>query len=1197
MLSESKAQKAAAPEAQFPVVGIGASAGGLAATAQLLQEIGKNPGISLLVVQHLDPAHESNLAAILARSTTLPVITASDGLLLELDHVYVVPPNAGLILDGDRLRLIPRNAHNGPHHPIDRLFHSLAAERGALAVGVVLSGTGSDGSIGVKAIKAAGGIALAQDSSAEFAGMPNAAEATGCVDLVLTPKGLADELRRIGASPRAAPQSLGGEEQSLGGDEQFRRVLGALRRVSGVDFAGYKESTIRRRVQRRVFLRQMTQLDDYLDLLEREPLEAKALGEEVLIHVTSFFRDAQVFEALKALVFPRLLSSARGAPIRIWVPGCSTGEEAYSIAMCLLEFLTDAGAADVPIKIFGTDVSVASVDSARAARYSEGIEHDVSPGRLEAFFTHTSGAYRIKKGVRDVCVFARHDATRDPPFSRMDLISCRNLMIYLTPALQDRLLPMFHYALKEPGFLLLGTSESARSCPGFATLDGEHKLYSRTPVATRPAFDFSFPNLPDPVAGGASSKPASASDILREADRVVLAGLEPPGVVVTDELAIIQFRGKTGRYLEPAPGAARFDLLRMAREDLRLPLRQVIDQARVKRASARLRVPPLGGASTRLEVEAIPFGLGMPQGYFVVLFCELDAVTTSDADSPLQAAPSVAEPSVEEQLRGELTSTREYLQSLIERLEATNEELRAANEEITSSNEELRSTNEELEVAKEELQATNQELLTVNDEMVVRNHDANRLNDDLTNVFGNVGVPVLLLDRDSTIRRFTPAAEKILGLISSDVGQPLADRRGPFTSECARLAREVMDTLQPIERPMQDDSGRSHLFVARPYLTLDRRVDGTIVTIFDVDAIAGLAFRDVLTGASEAILLTDSNGRIAFANHAAARLFGYTAAELLGSPVEALVPDALRAQHAEQRKQYLSEPLARPMAADRDVQGRRKDGSSFPIEVALNPTRHADGAMILAFVTDISKRREAEQEIRSYQERLQHMAFDAAVAEERERRRIAVDLHDHIGQTLALASIKLSGSRELVTGPARDAMEAALELVAQSVVAARTLTFDLSPPILYDLGLKEALSWLAEDVERRYGIVTTLHVDAAPTPLDDASAALVFRAVRELLFNVFKHAKSSTASLSIKRAAERLCIEVEDRGVGFDAAAPPQANGGFGLFSVREQIRRLGGVMEVSSNPQQGTRVTLRVPLARKDSATAGESTPRAVVV
>ncbi|HEX7602058.1 MAG TPA: chemotaxis protein CheB, partial [Polyangiaceae bacterium] len=439
-------------------MGVGASAGGLAATTALLRHLGPQPGVALVIVHHLDPTHESSLVEIFSRATPLPVHAATHDLHVLPNHVYVVPPNAGLRLAGGALQLTPRVDTGGLHLPIDQFLESLAEDCTAQAIGVVLTGSGSDGAEGIRAIKAEGGITFAQDAGAEYRSMPDAAVATGCVDFVLAPEAIAHELRRIGE--HALPAADADDEPA------FQRILVMLRRASGIDFANYKHTTIRRRVQRRLLVHGLATLREYAELLEHSPEEAAALTEEALIHVTGFFRDPDTFEVLKAAVFPKLLENRpRDAVLRVWVPGCSTGEEVYSIAIALLEFLGDVNAGELPVKLFGTDVSVGTIEKARAARYPAAIEREVSPGRLQRFFTKDETGYQIRRDVRDLCVFAKQDATRDPPFSGLDLISCRNLMIYLGSVLQERLLPVFHYALKEPGFLVLGTSETIRSFP------------------------------------------------------------------------------------------------------------------------------------------------------------------------------------------------------------------------------------------------------------------------------------------------------------------------------------------------------------------------------------------------------------------------------------------------------------------------------------------------------------------------------------------------------------------------------------------------------------------------------------------------------------------------------------------------------------------------------------------------------------
>jgi two-component system CheB/CheR fusion protein len=1302
----------------FPIVAVGASAGGLAPTGELLHELGVEPGIALVIIHHLDPTHASGLIDILSRATALPVVAASDGARVEPNHVYVIPPNAGLLISQGVLKLVPRSEAGGLHLPINRFFESLALDRDGLSGAVVLSGTGFDGTEGIKAIKREGGITLAQDATAQYTSMPQSAIATGCVDFILPPAGLARELRRLGAQAPSfrVPRPAGAD------DRDYAQILAAMWRSSGVDFTSYKHTTIRRRLERRLFFHGLPSLSAYLELLQRDPAEVAALCDEALIHVTGFFRDPEAFEALRTQVFPKLCEGRRrDAPIRIWVPGCSTGEEVYSIAICLREFLDDAHR-DLPIKIFGTDLSSTVIEKARAGRYPESIEGELSAGRLQGFFSKTEGGYQIRRDLRDLCVFAKHDVTRDPPFAAMDLISCRNLMIYLGHELQDRVVALLHYALNEPGFLMLGSAETVRAFAGFSAVDGKNKIYARTSAAPRVAFDFTTARLverpsPDLRASGlldpaTSARSPGTADVFREADRLVLAEYSPPGVVVTDDLAVIQFRGHTGAFLEHAPGVASLDLLRTAREELRLPLRRAIDEARSTESPARQAGVVLFVEDTRrtVDIEVIPFSAhAARQRFFVVLFQDVTAeegapgpVVASPAEGPLGASEGA--------LQQQLSSTRQYLESVIEQLEAANEELKAANEEVVSSNEELRSTNEELQSAKEELQATNEELHTLNDELRDRSAEATRLSDDLTNVLTSVEIPILLVGRDLRLRRFTPAATRVFGLLASDLGRAVSDvpRIVAIAPALAGTLTEVIERLSPAHSAIQDATGHWYELSARPYVTLDGRVDGTVIAARDVDAAkrsaerveaarvyaqgvvdtvrqglvvldrdlrvtsanrafleafrlssgniegrlleelgrpeltsplvskflrelgseptvegfrleqgdgpgggrvfllnasriessellllafedvtlteharTAIQFRDVLAGAAEGVLMVDTAGRIRFVNRAAAAIFGYEGEELLGQSVDLLVPEPLRELHAAHRASYVAAPSPRVMGRSREVFGRRKDGTELPVEITLSAVAQVDGPVVIAFVTDITERRIAEQKIHAYQEELRRMSFDAAVTEERERRRIATELHDRMGQALALAQIKLTSIRGELAGESRSAVDGAVELLEHAIADTRTLIFDLSPPILYDLGLEEALAWLAEDLEKRHGIKIEISDDGSSKPLNDAAKGVVFRAVRELLMNVLKHAKAPAARVSLARADDHCQIEIEDRGAGFDpdATIAREGGGGFGLLSVRSQIARLGGALEVQSAPGRGTVASVRVPL------------------
>ena len=1316
----------AAHVGSFPIAAVGASAGGLEPTAELLRGLGAEPHVATVIIHHLDPTHESGLVDILSRATTMPVVAAAEGARVEPNRVYVLPPNAGLLIRRGVLKLVPRSEEGGLHLPIDRFFESLALDRDGTAVGVVLSGSGFDGTEGVKAIKREGGIALAQDATAQYASMPQSAIATGCVDFILPPAGLARELRRMGAHP-ASPLAPTRDRPEAA---EYLQILAAVRAASGIDFACYKPATVRRRLQRRLVMLGLTDLAAYVELLRREPAEVRALCEDVLIHVTGFFRESAAFDALRKHVFPKVCEHRpRDAPIRVWVPGCSTGEEVYSIAICLLEFLMEVQK-DLPVQIFGTDLSPAIIERARAGRYPENIELVLSHERLQRFFTKNEAGYQIRRYVRDLCVFAQHDVTRDPPFSAMDLVSCRNLMIYLGPELQNRVIALLHFALREGGFLALGSAETTGTFAGFVAVDGKNKIYKRTSATPRSAFSFANPQLRShfaapptgptlPLERAIGNRSADSSDVQREADRLVLAAFGPPGVVVGDDLAIVQFRGPTGPFLEHAQGAASLDLLRTVREELRLPLRRAIDQARSTRRRAReVGLTLVDGERYRtVALEVVPFAVHpAEQGFLLVLF---EDVTSKEAAA---AAPSVARGSDAEQatesgLRQELASTRQYLESVIEQLEASNEELKAANEEIVSSNEELRSTNEELQSAKEELQATNEELRTLNDELKERNIEATRLSDDLTNVLTSAEIPILIVGRDLRLRRFTPSAGKVFGLLATDLGRSIRDvgRIVALAPELMPRIVEVIEHFAPVELSVQDGSGYRFRVWLRPYVTLDGRIDGIVISARDVDAEsrtadrlvaatryaegivetvrdglvvldpdlrvqsantafldafrlaskdvvgrrldeigrpelatpalrsvleglgqrgttddfrlehtdetgsasvllinarriegmglllvalqdvteaertriarADLSFRDALTGAAEAIVMVDPAGRVLYANPAAAQVFGFEGEELTGMSVDLLLPERLRTIHAGHRAGHPATPSAPPVGPRRDVVGRRKDGSEFPIEVALSTMTRDDGPVVVAFVTDVTQRRETERQIALYQDRLRRMAFDAVLTEQRERRRIAIALHDRIGQAIALAQIKLTSVRGDLVGAPRAAVDGAVDVLERAIADQHTLIFDLSPPVLYDLGLKEALAWLAEDVEKRHGVHVGFVDDGSEKPLDDAAKAVVFRAVRELIMNVLKHAKAA-AKVSLRRVHDELEVDVVDDGVGFPPETPADrpSGAGFGLLSVREQIAGLGGAMTIESAPRQGTRVSIRVPLQVRPS-------------
>src|SRR5215212_2405712 len=621
--SEPPAPEAPAAEklpGTFPVVGIGASAGGIEAMTDLLSNLGDAPGMAIIFVLHQDRQHPSLLSEVIARSTPLPVSIASEGTTLELNRMYVAPPTAEVHVKNGAIHLEPL-ANRGAAMPIDAFFHSLAADQGSRAIGVILSGSASDGALGAKAIKAEGGITFAQNESAKFESMPRSAVAMGAIDFVLSPAEIAKELKRMA---RHAYVANAGAATFRFQEKDTARVFALLRAAHDVDFTHYKSTTIERRIRRRMALRRVESLADYVELLRHTPEEIGQLYSDLLIRVTGFFRDPEVFDALKNDILPRVLKNRESDTARVWVPGSATGEEVYSLAIALLETSEDGGSS-CPIQIFGTDINETAIEHARAGVYPENIATEVSPERLRRFFTRVENGYRVRKAVRDCCVFARQNLTKDPPFSKLDLISCRNVMIYLGPILQRQVISMFHYALRPDGYLLLGSSETVGNFTElFTIVDRKNKIYQKRPGETR--LPVGFERMPPGELADVTrvEDEPSVPNVLREADRVLLTRYSPAGVLVNDALDVVQFRGRTSAFLEPAPGAASFNVLKMAREGLLGELRNAIHSARRRDAPVRregIRVKNNGG-SIIVNVEVLPFTSVTRDRYHIILFEE-----------------------------------------------------------------------------------------------------------------------------------------------------------------------------------------------------------------------------------------------------------------------------------------------------------------------------------------------------------------------------------------------------------------------------------------------------------------------------------------------------------------------------------------------------------------------------------------------
>jgi two-component system CheB/CheR fusion protein len=839
---EPERQQTADQEALCPVIGIGASAGGIDALRRLFPHVEPNCGMAFVVVLHLDPEHASALAEIIARSTSMPVAEIEHGTVVQAGHVYVIPPNAALTMQNRTLMLAPPMTPRGHRNVIDDFFVSLGESQAENAACVILSGAGSDGTIGLRAVKETGGLALAQ-AGAEYDGMMRSAVATGLVDYVLPVEAIPAKLSEYFSHVRNAEGHVNGAFETQETAKHIKQVIELLREQTGNDFAGYKDRTIVRRVQRRMHVLQIAHMPDFIERLKVDPREAALLFQDLLIGVTNFFRDPEAFAALETTVIPELFKGkGTSDTVRVWVPGCATGEEAYSIALLLKEAASRLPAAP-KLQVFATDIDENALETARTGRYPATIAKDITAQRLERYFRREDGTFRIASDLREVCLFSSHNLLRDPPFSKLDLISCRNLLIYLSAELQSRVIPLFSYALSPNGYLFLGSSENVSSHPElFLPLDKVHRIFRR-----RAQLERHIPEFPLTAADTSRRQlfrrsgraPAVEPSVKSIAERHLLNTFAPPHVVVNAEGDVLQSSGRTGKYLELPAGAPDANIFSMARSGLRLDLRTALHKA-IAGGSATVRTRVrfgTNGDTQELDLCIQPLRLeDPPDTLYMIVFQHVGSVAPSNVDS---AASDDAANETVRQLEAELQATKERLQSTAEELESSNEELRSGNEELQSTNEELQSTNEELQTSKEELQSANEELQTVNAELNARVEELSRANDDITNLLESTQIATVFLDRALTVKSFTPAAKEVFRLVESDAGRPIMHVRPRFQYDTLQEdAQRVLRTLSTIERAVSSsETGMRYIMRLLPYRTADNVISGVVLTFSDITQI------------------------------------------------------------------------------------------------------------------------------------------------------------------------------------------------------------------------------------------------------------------------------------------------------------------------------------------------------------------------
>ncbi|MFA6291081.1 MAG: chemotaxis protein CheB [Victivallales bacterium] len=942
----------------FPIVGIGASAGGLAAFEAFFSGMpaDTDPGMAFVLVQHLAPDHKSILTELIRRYTRMQVFEVEDGMAVRPNCAYIIPPNCDMTFLNGELQLQEPAAPRGHRLPIDLFFQSLAQDQHERAICVVLSGTGSDGTLGVRAIKNEGGMVMAQSpDTTEYEGMPRSAIATGLVDYELPPAKMPARLiayadHAFGKFLRPAVAMETKDHNAL------HKIFMMLRNQTGHDFSQYKPSTIHRRIKRRMAIQQIKTIEEYVKFIQQTPPEAEALFRDLLIGVTSFFRDREAFEALEKQAIPKIFAGKpENTLIRIWSPGCSTGEEAYSIAILLYEHL-EALKHGFKVQVFATDIDSQAIATARLGLYPASIAADILPERLARFFEPEpdGSAYRIHKCIRDMLVFSEHDVIKDPPFSKLDLISCRNLLIYMGVNLQKKLIPLFHYALNPGGVLFLGSSEAVGEFYNlFAVLDHKMKIYQRKndihggQRSAKGNFLMSMTAIDAALPKSTRKMTVPGKMMMRElTEKTLLQQIAPAAALVNSHGDILYLHGRTGMYLEPMPGEAGINnVLKMAREGLRRELTMALHKATSAKeivSCQGLRVKTNGDFTTvNLTIRQVAAGLtATPEEPLYLVVLEQAPKQVPDQLSVIvnqgrrTQSPDAGE--TIEALKKALQDKEDYLQTTNEELETSNEDLKSSNEQMQSVNEELQSTNEELETSKEELQSVNEELSTVNSELQTKVVDLSRANNDMNNLLAGTGIATVFLDHQLRILRFTPAATQIVNLILGDIGRPVAHILSNLVGYNSLVAdvQAVLDTLIPKETEVQTTECKWYTMRILPYRTLDNVIEGAVITFVDIsemklvreelrekENLRRLAV--VVRDAYDAIMVQDLEGRILAWNPCSERIYGWSEAEALKMNIRQLIAEGLREEALSKVQQLSQAEILEPYRTQRITKNNR----------------------------------------------------------------------------------------------------------------------------------------------------------------------------------------------------------------------------------------------------------------------------------
>lgn len=1220
------------------LVAIGASAGGVEALQKLFAAMPSGCDFIFAVILHTTSVAESHLAEILQRKTSIPVTTVRGSAALERNHIYCLPSDRELQLVDGQVLVSDRILNDDQRVPIDLFLRSVAGTFKERAIAIILTGTGSDGSLGVGRIREEGGVIIVQDpSQADHSSMPRNAIEHGSVDFILPLEKIPDKLvsLRRNAERIQLPPSEPAVQTS---ESTLIEILALLRARTRHDFLTYKRSTVLRRIERRMQVTENEDLAAYLGYLRQHPEEVRGLLRDLLISVTSFFRDPQAFQYLKSEIMPRLFAEVKsGDQIRVWVPGCATGEEAYSHAIMLSEF-TETLSQSPSLQIFATDIDEEALARGRQGLYPNTIAADVSAQRLRRFFSNEGSSYRVKRELREIVLFAPQNVLRDPPFSKLNLISCRNLLIYVDRQAQQRIFETFHFALKPGGYLFLGSSESAEGLSKeFSTIHKKMRIFRRdqreavvkVPLSPAPAGWAALPASQIPAKITAPPRPDLPS--FGELHYRLLETFGPPSVLIDSNYEIVHISEHAGRFLHMAGGEPSRNLLRVVHPDLQFEVRSVLTEASQLGQASRQVNLGIDGKEVVVEVSAYCGTAAAPlSGFSLVQFKQLEQRTPA-ADSKAQAPKGNADAvllNVEEQLR----QTRDQLRATVEEYETSTEELKASNEELQAMNEELRSASEELETGKEELQSLNEELSTVNTELKEKVEELSRTNSDLHNLMASTRIATLFVDRAMCVKRYTPSLQDIFNIIPTDIGRPLSHLTHQLESDNLVVdINTVLETLQTIEHEVSTKDGRWYILRLLPYRTTDDKITGVVITFTDIqerkNAEEALRAREerlrllVESSLDYAIMMLDSKGNFINWNPAAEKILGYSAAEIIGQPFRTIFTPDDKAARQDQQELATAEQEGKSVDERWHV---RRDGTRVYLSGVMVRITDSTGKTFAKIARDLTQEyiakaelakakeelevrvRERTEELASANARLRQEVLDHSRAEqqrmdlvrrvvgtqEEERKRISRELHDQLGQLLTAMRLQLE-SLTRDTEP-NNVQRNALELMKRTEQLEAEIDFlawELRPSMLDDLGLEATVKGYTREWSEHAGIQVRFHAEGfADRRLASLLETNLYRIVQEALNNVVKHSQATEVEIVLESRADNAVLIIEDNGRGFNVSAEKDsADRGIGLTSIRERAALMKGAVDIESTEGKGTAIFVRIPLQFRKDGDASE--------